>query len=150
MEHIYHHTSHLLKQVVDMFCDDTLFYIGLIIKLNRINLSILDICRLLNQYYITIRKFWLHWVTYNPWCKIMRDIFGWISKSIISISKVGVARSCRKTFIGFITEEINNFVVEYNFKITISDDYSIKIWYNTKKVKITKVTYKSKRKKVNR
>lgn len=34
------------------------------------------------------------------------------------------------------------------FLITISDDNSIKIWYNTKKVKITKVTYKSKRKKV--
>ena len=36
------------------------------------------------------------------------------------------------------------------FLITISDDNSIKIWYNTEKVKITKVTYQSKRKKVNR
>ena len=33
---------------------------------------------------------------------------------------------------------------------SISDDNLIKIWYNTEKVKITKVTYKSKRKKVNR
>ena len=43
----------------------------------------------------------------------------------------------------YTIEKISSF-----FKITISDDYSIKIWYNTKKVKITKVTYKSKRKKV--
>ena len=33
---------------------------------------------------------------------------------------------------------------------SISDDNLIKIWYNTEKVKITKVTYRSKRKKVNR
>ena len=36
------------------------------------------------------------------------------------------------------------------FKIIISDDNSIKIWYNAEKVKIIKVTYKSKRKKVDR
>lgn len=36
------------------------------------------------------------------------------------------------------------------FKIIISDDNLVKICYNAEKVKIIKVTYKSKRKKVNR
>lgn len=42
----------------------------------------------------------------------------------------------------YTIEKISSF-----FKITISDDNLIKIWYNTEKVKITKVTYQSKRKK---